>query len=192
MRIYNKTEFLLEKERLKKEIEKGAVFIYPTDTIYGIGCNALNDKSVAKIRELKLRNTQPFSVISPGKEWIINNCEFHEDNWNWLKKLPGQYTFILNLKNTNAVSRHVNSGANTLGVRIPSHWFSDIVFEMGIPIVTTSVNKTGEPYMTSLEDLDDDIKNKVDFIIYENEKKGAPSTLVIFDKDKVEVKERKL
>jgi tRNA threonylcarbamoyl adenosine modification protein (Sua5/YciO/YrdC/YwlC family) len=188
MEIFTKEEALEYKEKLKKEILKGAIFIYPTDTIYGIGCNALNNKAVEKIRELKSRATNPFSIIAPGKKWIKDNCIINDENW--LNNLPGPYTLVMEMKNKKAVSSHVNPGIKTLGVRIPNNWFSKIVEEIGVPVVTTSVNKTGEPYMTSLEDVDDDIKHAVDYIFYEGERDGKPSTLVIFNKGKVEVKER--
>ena len=74
MRILTKEEFLLEKIQLFEEILDGAVFVYPTDTIYGIGCNATDEKAVRKLRELKGRPTNPFSVIVPSTEWILENC----------------------------------------------------------------------------------------------------------------------
>jgi L-threonylcarbamoyladenylate synthase len=188
MEILTKEEFLNHKEKIKKDILKGAIFIYPTDTIYGIGCNALDNKAVNKIRELKSRATNPFSIIAPGKKWIKDNCIISDENW--LNNLPGAYTLIMEMKSKKAVSSHVNPGIKTLGVRIPDNWFSKIVEEIGVPVVTTSVNKTGEPYMTTIEDIDEDIKHAVDYIFYEGEKDGKPSTLVIFNKGKVEVKER--
>jgi L-threonylcarbamoyladenylate synthase len=188
MEILTKDEVLNHKEKLKKEILDGAVFIYPTDTIYGIGCIATLDKAVGRIRQIKNRPEQPFSVIAPNKEWIIKNCHITDENW--LNNLPGPYTFIMELKNKKAVSAHVNPGIKTLGVRIPDSWFTGFISELGLPIVTTSVNKSGEPYMTSLDDLDQDIKHLVDYIFYEGEKKGKPSKIIIFGKDKVEIKER--
>tara|TARA_Y100000034_G_C6812031_1_gene364973 strand:- start:354 stop:851 length:498 start_codon:yes stop_codon:yes gene_type:complete len=165
MKIYNKEEFNKNKEELLTKIKEGNIFIYPTDTIYGIGCDARNFEAVKRIRELKNRDEKPFSVIAPSKEWIIDNCE--EKN---LDKLPGPYTLILKLKNKECVASNV-SGLDTLGVRIPDHWF-----KVDIPIVTTSVNKSDKNNMTSLEDLDKDIK--VDFIIYEGEKKGKSSKII--------------
>ena len=58
-------------------------------------------------------------------------------------------------------------------MRIPDHWFSDVIRELGFPIVTTSANRSGQPFTTSLDDLDQVIKDGVDFIIYEGEKKAA-------------------
>src|SRR3989344_4660100 len=95
MRILTKEEFLKEKRYFFEEIENGALFIHPTDTIYGIGCNALLETSVKKARELKGRPTSPFSVIAPSTEWITQNCIISEKQKEYLELLPGPYTLIL-------------------------------------------------------------------------------------------------
>ncbi len=178
MRILNPDEFKVEKASIIESISEGAVFIYPTDTIYGIGCNAQVSNSVKKIRRLKARAANPFSVISPSVDWIKDNCIVTKDGEEWLKKLPGPYTLIFKLKNKKCVAKEVNSGLETLGVRIPKHWISKVVAETEIPIVTTSVNKSSQDYMTSIEDLDNNMKKGVDFILYEGGKEGKPSKIV--------------
>ncbi len=178
MRVLNIDEFKMEKDSIIESIKDGIIFIYPTDTIYGIGCNAQISKSVRKIRMLKGRATNPFSVIAPSVEWIKENCVVTKEAEEWLEKLPGPYTLILRLKNPKSVAKEVNPGLNTLGVRIPNHWISKIVAEAEVPIVTTSVNRSNEAYMTSLEDLDPSIKKGIDFVLYEGEKEGKPSKIV--------------
>jgi len=178
MQILTKTELQMHFPEIAEQIKNGAIFIYPTDTIYGIGCNALDQKAVDKIRQLKERHTNPFSIIAPSKEWITENCLVTKESKEWLNKLPGPYTLILKLKNKNTIAKSVNQGEENIGVRIPAHWISGVVQELGFPIVTTSANHSGRPFMTSIEDLDSTIKDRVDFIIYEGEKKGKPSKIV--------------
>ena len=190
MKILNKDEVMLNAHQIKEDILKGAVFIYPTDTIYGIGCDATSDEAVEKIRAIKPRLKRPYSVIAPSKEWIRKNCEITKEAEEWLKKIPGPYTLILKLKNKSAISEKTNNGLDTIGVRIPNHWISQAISAAGIPIITTSANKTDEDYMTSLEDLNPEIRAKVEFIIYEGEKQGRPSKLVNLVGEKVEIKER--
>ena len=190
MQIINKDEFNLKKQEFLAKIKKGAVFIYPTDTIYGLGSNALNHDAVHKIREAKDRYTRPFSVIAPSKEWIKDNCEVNEKAEEWIEKLPGPYTLILKIKNQGAIEPIVNSQMETIGVRIPDHWTTEIAKELNVPIVTTSANVTTEAFMTSLENLNINIKNKVDFMINDGEIKGEPSKLIDLTKDKVEIKKR--
>ncbi len=185
-----KTEFLLNKKKYMKDIAEGAIFVYPTDTIYGIGCSAINSRAVKKIRQMKGRETNPFSVIAPSKEWIAKNCETNDKTQEWLDKLPGAYTIILNLSNKKAVAQEVNNNLGTLGVRVPDHWVSGFVEEFGFPIVTTSANKSGDNFMTTIDNLDDSIKAKVDFIIYEGPRKSHPSTLVNLTKPKPELIKR--
>ena len=188
MRILNFDEFKLEKDSIIQSIMDGAVFIYPTDTIYGIGCNAQIQGSVKKIRELKLRATNPFSVIAPSIEWIEENCVVAKDAEEWLGKLPGPYTLILKFKSS-CVAKEVNPGLKTLGIRIPKHWISKVAAEADVPIVTTSVNRSSEDYMTSLDDIDYTIMGSVDFILYEGRKEGKPSKIIDLT-DKIEIIER--
>lgn len=174
--IITKNKFDKNKKEFLKKIQKGAVFIYPTDTIYGIGCNALNSKAVKRIRRIKKRTKTPFSVIAPSKKWIKNNCIITKQAEKWIKKLPGKYTLILKTKNR--LPKEISPNLNTIGIRIPKHWFSSIAKRLNIPIITTSVNVSGNKFMTSLKDLDKKIKNEADFIIYEGKKKAKPSKTV--------------
>ena len=174
MQTYTWQEALKNKKELFEQLENKAIFIYPTDTIYGIGCDATNSKAVKQIRKIKEREDKPFSIIAPNFEWINKNCNTSKAK-KWLAKLPGPYTLILPLKKTKVVCEETNNESKSLGVRIPNHWIADFVKEYGRPIITTSVNKTGEKSCNTLKELE---KFSVDFIIYEGEKKGKPSTVI--------------
>jgi L-threonylcarbamoyladenylate synthase len=158
-----------------EKIKEGKIFIYPTDTIYGIGCDATNINSVEKIKELKGRDKdKPLSVIAPSIEWIEENlvvdCEFG-------KYLPGPYTPILKKKNPDFL-KHVSIG-DSLGVRIPACDFTKEIETAGVPFITTSVNLSGEPFAVSLKDVKEEIKKKIDIFVDSGELNGRPSTLVI-------------
>ena len=178
MRILNADELKFEKPAIIEAVAQGSVFIHPTDTIYGIGCNAQNPASVRKVRRLKGRASNPFSVIAPSLEWIRENCIVTEEGEEWFEKLPGPYTLIFKLRKSNCVAKEVNMGLGTLGVRFPNHWIRKLVAEAEIPVVTTSVNKSNEDYMTSLEDLDPLIKAGIEFLLYEGRKEGKPSRII--------------
>jgi L-threonylcarbamoyladenylate synthase len=191
MDVITDLQFKNEIERYCHYVNRqDSVFIHPTDTIYGLGCNAENDLAVKKIREIKERYTRPFSVIAPSKDWILENCHVKKEDLVYIDKLPGPYTIILNLKNKNSVSKHVNNECETIGVRIPNHWISDFAKYLGKPIVTTSANKLGENFMTSIDTLDLDIKRNVNFIVYEGEKVGRPSKVIDLTLDEIEVIDR--
>ena len=180
MHTYTRDEFLLHKEKILHQLHTGKLFIHPTDTIYGIGCDATNTKAVMAIREVKNRMTQSFKVIAPSKAWIREHCVVNEEAEEALAMLPGPYWLRLPLKNGFAVAPAVNPADNFIGVRIPNHWISEIVAEYGKPVLTTSANKVGEPFMTELDDLDPEIKTEIDFIIYEGPLRGQHSKLLDF------------
>jgi len=188
MRVLNFEELNLERQVIIDSIINGSVFIHPTDTIYGIGCNAELSSAVKKVRKLKARAANPFSVIAPSLDWINESCIITKQAQEWLEKLPGPYTLIFRLKKK-CVAKEVNPGLDTLGVRIPSHWIRKLVAEADVPVVTTSVNKANEDYMTSIEDLESSIKSGIDFVLYEGKKEGKPSKIVDLT-DKVKVIER--
>ena len=190
MDVITKEEFERNKEKYFSLIKEGSVFIYPTDTIYGIRCSALDSDAIKRVRELKGRLNIPFSVIAPSRRWISENCITDGDAKDWIDKLPGPYTLILKMKNSSAVSKEVNPKNGTIGVRLPKHWIYQYFAELGIPIITTSANKTGKDFMTKIENLDSDIKLKTEFIIYEGVKFGTPSTIISLDNEEPEIIER--
>lgn len=161
------------------KIKGGKIFIYPTDTIYGIGCDATNVSAVERIKKIKGRDKdKPLSVIAPSIRWIEENLVVDCD----LKKyLPGPYTIILKKIDKNFLS-HVSSG-ETLGVRIPSAKFTRDVQKAGVPFITTSVNLSGEPFAVSMKDIKEEIWKAVDLVIDVGELDGRPSTLVIDGKE---------
>ena len=167
------------------EIREGNIFVYPTDTIYGIGCQADNNMAVKKIFELKKRENKPFLIIAPSKEWIFENCEIDKTQKDYINsKLPGQVSFILKLKKSsvenNIISPELLCGGDTIGIRIPDCKFTDLISKLNKPFVTTSVNISGEPSALSIEEIPKDIFEKVDYIVNSNEKMSGKSSS-IFD-----------
>ena len=162
------------KMQIQKVIKGGQLLIYPTDTIYGIGCDATNSAAVRKIRTLK-KSSKPFSVIA-SKGWIRKNCILWEEHKKYLKLLPGPYTLIFKLRNKNAVSREANLVRGTSGVRIPKHPFTRHILKAGKPFITTSVNETGEQFARSIQDIPKRFK-KAAIVIDAGKLKGKPSKI---------------
>ena len=197
MKKISKTYLLNNKEFFLSEMIKGKIFVYPTDTIYGIGGIATLDRTVKKIRDIKSRDSKPFSIIAPSKKWINDNFSIEENNI-YLDKLPGPYTLILNYRNldkennNNIVSKETAKSLTSLGVRIPNHWISDLIQELNIPFITTSLNISGEPPYKKLNNLDKKIEEKVDYIIDEGELNSNPSTIIdLRDNNIKEIKRNK-
>jgi L-threonylcarbamoyladenylate synthase len=188
MKTISKEEFLEEKEFYLNEIRSGKVFIYPTDTIYGIGCIGAHSNSIEKIREIKQRSGKPFSIIVPSKDWIEENCELREDKKEQLSKLPGKFTFIIKLKNKNIVAKEsLIRDFEAIGVRIPDNWFAEFIGENDLTFVTTSVNVSGEPSLLKKEDLKKEIEKKVDYFIDCGPLENSSSTVIDLTKDDEEI-----
>ncbi len=170
----------INKRDVVKRIKQGELFIYPTDTIYGMGCNALKQGAVQLLKEIKNRDEKPFSVIAPNKQWIYKNLEV--TNKRFIQKLPGPYTYILKIKKR-AVARNVNPGLKTLGIRMPDHPFTNLIKKSGVPFITTSVNYSGKKPARNIKDIPRRILNKVDIVLDNGFLHNYPSTLIDLTSD---------
>lgn len=189
MEVVNADEFRLQLDRYLRSM-RGSLFLYPTDTVYGLGCDACNEQLVARLREAKGNLERPFSVIAPSKAWVEQNCVVTTKAHEWLERLPGPYTLILGLKRRDAVAWNVSMGLETIGVRIPACWFAGVVERLRTPIVTTSANLVGGDVMQTLEDLHPRVRKAVDYAFYDGPINGRPSTLVFLESEAVRVQER--
>jgi L-threonylcarbamoyladenylate synthase len=168
---------LKRSKEIIESIKAGMLFIYPTDTIYGLGCDATNSNAVKKLRKLKKRYNKPLSTIAPSRQWILDNCNVKKKFLAYISKLPAPFTFIVSMKRKNAVSEEVTD-TNSLGVRMPKHEFTKIIQKAGKPFITTSVNIAGEKHATSIQEIPWRMKRHC-IIIDAGRLEGTPST--IFD-----------
>ena len=158
----------------KKDILAGKIFVYPTDTIYGLGCNALNKKAVKKLKELKKRDeNKPLSVIAPSFAWIEENCIIDTNLHHYL---PGQYTVILKKKERNFLPWI--SKSDEIGIRIPDHLITKDIQRANVPFITTSVNISGEKPIIHISEIPPQIKNTIDIIVDGGMLNGKPSTII--------------
>ena len=151
-------------------LKKGGVIIYPTDTVYGIGCDINNRKAVERI--CKIRNIKPekaqFSFICYDLSHISDYCaQMSNPTFKLMKRLlPGPYTFIMNA--TNSVPKLFQSKKRTVGIRIPKNNIPlEIVRQLGHPIMTASVHDPDEiiEYTTDPTLIHERFENKVDMVI---------------------------
>ncbi len=167
----------------------GQIIVYPTDTIYGIGCDILNKQAIETIQQIKNRKKQkPLSIICADlkdiSRWALVS------NWQYriLKKyLPGPFTFILKASKQ-APKILQDPKRKTIGIRIPDNKVClNIVQELGHPIITTSVNKSGEQSYAKPDKIKKDWFGKVDLILDAGEIKSEPSTIISLIDDQVEI-----
>jgi tRNA threonylcarbamoyl adenosine modification protein (Sua5/YciO/YrdC/YwlC family) len=151
-------------------LKSGGVIIYPTDTVYGIGCDIYNRKAVERI--CQVRNIKPdkaqFSFICSDLSHISEFCsQIDNSTFKVMKRvLPGPYTFILNA--TNKVPKLFQSKKRTVGIRIPNNSIPlEIVRVLGNPIMTASVHDPDEmiEYTTDPELIHERFGDKVDMVI---------------------------
>lgn len=174
MRLVNKEECGIYQQELFDQIHEGSLFVHPTDTIYGWGCDATNSGAVKKLRDIKGCNERPLPIIAPGKDWIKMNCEVSQEH---LDMLPGPVTLIVKLKNESAIANNVSKD-DTVGVRLPDHWVSEFATQLGKPIITTCVNKKGEEFINSHEKMSTELKLKTAFFMNSGELAGKRSTII--------------
>jgi len=174
MRIVNKEECGIYQKDLFEQISNGALFVHPTDTVYGWGCDATNSQAVSKLRDAKECSQRPLPIIAPNKDWIKMNCEVTQEH---LDMLPGPVMLITRLKNSSALASNVTNN-DSIGVRLPDHWVSDFASKLGKPIVTTCVNKKGEEYVTAHDTMSPELKSKTAFFMNAGEIKGNRSRII--------------
>lgn len=170
---------------IKKVIEvlkKGGVIIYPTDTVYGLGCDITNLKAlerIAKIKGIKLERSN-FSFICQDLSNLSDYVtQIDTSTFKLLKRtLPGPYTFILPGAST---LPHPFKKKKTVGIRIPDNSIAlEIVKSLGNPIVSTSIHDEDEllEYTTDPELIFEKWSSKVDLVIDGGYGDNTPSTVV--------------
>lgn len=151
-------------------LKKGGLIIYPTDTIYGLGCDITNQKAIEKI--CRLRGIKPekanFSFICSDLRHISDYIKpIDTTTFRILKKaLPGPYTFIFNANNN--VPKLLSSNKKTVGIRVPDNDIARaIVAELGNPIISTSIKDDDEliEYSTDPELIYEKYQDQVDVVI---------------------------
>ena len=172
------------KQTIKKTcsiLENGGIIVYPTDTLYGFGCDAKNESAIKKINYLKGR-TSPLSVLAPNKDTVKDWLNVIESDHNIImKKLKGESTVIVPVID-GVVSQLVMGENNTLGIRIPNHEFSrNLSMKFPNPITTTSVNRTGQQAMINPQEILSEFKNDIDLIINDGIIDGVGSTIYLYE-----------
>lgn len=164
-------------------LRRGGVIIYPTDTIYGIGCDLMNRKAVERlcavmdIKPNKLDLSFICNDLSHISEYVkrIDTPVF-----KLLKKtLPGPYTFIL--ESSSKVPRILDVNKKTVGIRIPDHNIPRKIVELlGNPLITSSIKDDDKikAYTTDPEEIYEDFKHQVDVVIDGGAGNNVPSTVV--------------
>lgn len=182
LKIYPQNPNPREISRVVGVLRSGGIIIYPTDTVYGLGCDITNQKAVEKIIRLKGLKAKEahFSFICSDLSHIADFAKVSNPTFKLIKKnLPGPFTFIL--PGMNKVPDYFISKRKTVGIRIPDNQISiEIVKALGNPIMTTSIKDDDDvvEYTTDPELIHERYQDIVDIVIDGGYGDNIPSTVV--------------
>ena len=169
-------------------LKSGGVIIYPTDTVYGIGCDIFNKEALKRVYSIKQdAGTKLFSFICPNLKNIAKYAKVSDYAYRVMKKLlPGPYTFVLPA--AREVPKKLWTKRDTVGIRVPDNNIAlTLVKELGNPIISTSVtNRKGE-ILYNPEEIQAIFNSQVDLMLSCGPLSGKPSSIVDLSKDEAEV-----
>ena len=168
-------------EKASEFIKQGKIVVFPTETVYGIGTNGLDEQAVKRLYEVKQRPlNKPISLLVSNMEMVKAIAkDITEVEYKIMEKFfPGPLTIIL--KKKDIVPDIVTASQETVGVRMPSGEIArKLIEKAGVPLATPSANITGQPSGTDLQEIEKNFKEKVDFYIDGGECEiGLASTIV--------------
>ena len=167
-------------------VKQGGTLLYPTDTIYGFGCDAFNDKAVRKVFEIKQRSEKNPALVLAHNRTMVKNLvgdippaarRLMDACW------PGPLTIIF--RSRKSFHPFITGEANTIGIRIPRNRFClKLIAESGVPLLSTSANISGSPMISDVQQLIKTFSSHVDLSIDAGTlKPSAPSTVVDVTRD---------
>jgi L-threonylcarbamoyladenylate synthase len=167
-------------------IKNGGIILYPTDTVWGIGCDATNPEAVSKIYALKQRAESHSLICLMNGEKMMYNVfkEIPEVAWQIIDLSEKPTTLILDKPRN--VAANLIAQDQTLGIRIVKEPFCFKLMErMKKPIVSTSANISGQPTPNSFKEISQEIINGVDYVVnlYHEKIAGKPSTIIKLSND---------
>lgn len=192
LRIYEENPNDREIQKVVEVLRQGGVIIYPTDTVYGLGCDINQPKAIARVARIRGINLEKanFSFICHDLSNIADYTkQLSNDVFKLMKRnLPGPFTFILEANNK--VPKIFKSKKKTVGIRVPDNDIvREIVRQLGNPIMSTSIHDEDEviEYTTDPELIDEKYEDKVDLVIHGGYGGNEASTVVDCSSDAFEI-----
>jgi len=168
----------------RKAIQNGEIIVYPTDTVFGIGCDAFNQEAVEKLFELKGKKEEGLSIMLNNAEAVEEYGELNETSKRIVDEfLPGPVTLIV--KSKKKFAKGVERDGN-IGIRVPANKTALELAKDG-PVITTSANKHGSDIAGSLDEAKKVFGDECHYLSGE-EPKGIESTIIDLTKDVPEIK----
>ncbi len=169
-------------------LREGGVIAYPTDTIYGIGCDIMNKKAIERIYRIKGRDkNKPFSFICSDLKNISDYAKVSNYAYKTMKRLlPGPYTFVL--EGSRMVPKIMLTKRKTAGIRVPEHEIClKLVHELGNPIISTSASMPDGEIFLDPSLLHDHFGANIDLVIDGGPVSDEASSVVSLINDEPEI-----
>ena len=150
-------------------LKKGGTILYPTDTIWGIGCDATNLEAIQKIVDLKKRDSsQSFIILVETEKRLQDLVDVPEMAWDIMDMSEKPVTFIY--EKAEGLPKELLAEDGSIGIRlVKTDFCKKIITRLNRPLVSTSANFKGEKSPMKFSDISDDIKNAVDFVVEDTE-----------------------
>ncbi|MBA8755130.1 MULTISPECIES: L-threonylcarbamoyladenylate synthase [Wolbachia] len=170
-------------------IQNNLLVCFPTETVYALACNALDNESIGKIYQIKKRSqNKPLSIFVSDIYNLTKIAKVKERYIDLINHFsPGPITYILPLKNNNILPNEFFK--DSIGIRIPKHPIAiSILNKLKVPIVATSINISGEKSVCKADDIPQSIKQHLSVVIEDDELvSGTESTIIDLTEDKIKV-----
>ena len=166
-------------KRAVEVMEDGGLIIYPTDTVYGLGCNLFDKRAVEKIYQIKgKRKRGRLSFICPDLKDIAKYAHVSTPAYKIMRfLLPGPFTFILDA--TRTVPKILLEKRKTVGIRVPDNQICQMLLnEFGHPIISTSLNLPNIPYLNDPDEIAELFPHQVDLFLDVGFGGLEPSTVI--------------
>ncbi len=167
-------------QQVADALRHGALVCYPTDTVYGIGCDIFNQKAVKRVIAIKGQAKQkPFSFMCSDLKNVSDYCSISNGAYRIMKKsLPGPYTFVLPAMKI--VPKILTTKQKTVGIRVPDNTIChDLINALGNPILTTSATFGQETqHLAEAYEIEEVLGKRVDLIIDGGPVYPFPSTVI--------------
>ncbi|MFW6371911.1 MAG: L-threonylcarbamoyladenylate synthase [Bacteroidota bacterium] len=192
LKIYNENPNPRDIRKVVDVLRQGGVIIYPTDTVYGMGCDITNQKAVEKVAQFKGIKIEKanFSFICSDLSHLSDYTKpISSSVFKLMKKnLPGPFTFILEANNN--VPRYFKGKKKTVGIRVPdNNIIREITYELGNPVLSTSIYDEDEilEYTTDPELIYEKFQDFTDLVIDGGYGELIPSTVIDCTGDTLEI-----
>ena len=173
---------MTQQEDIKNAIEcmrKGGVILYPTDTVWGIGCNATNPEAVAKAYKIKQRDDSKALICLVDSADRMARCfrNVPQVAWDFIDvAMPVKPTTII-LDDATGVANNLVAEDGSLAMRVTFESFSkELCYRFQKPIVSTSANVSGEPAAQNYRDIDPTLLEQVDYVCWTRRQEHKPHT----------------